>query len=146
MNKQKRVSHPIYGCLPVEVPGFESLAELALDLRRSGNHADDNLWRQFDPVPLDLTHNPWVVLQTVSRDQPERARNFMQATGQPFNVALAVTRAGNLFTTHTAVPGGCVHRAAVSAVRPPADYTARTIPLCAGAAIPLEDARILWQR
>jgi starch phosphorylase len=36
----------------------------------------------------------------------ERARNFMDETGQPFEVALAVTRAGNLFTTHTAVPAG----------------------------------------
>jgi starch phosphorylase len=36
----------------------------------------------------------------------ERARSFMQATGQPFNVALAVTRAGNHFTTHTAVAAG----------------------------------------
>jgi starch phosphorylase len=30
----------------------------------------------------------------------------MQETGQPFDVALAVTRAGNLFTTHTAVAAG----------------------------------------
>ncbi len=36
----------------------------------------------------------------------ERARSFMEKTGQPFDVALAVTRAGNLFTTHTAVPAG----------------------------------------
>ena len=36
----------------------------------------------------------------------ERARTFMNETGQPFEVALAVTRAGNLFTTHTAVPAG----------------------------------------
>jgi starch phosphorylase len=36
----------------------------------------------------------------------ERARNFMEETGQPFDVALAVTRAGNLFTTHTAVEAG----------------------------------------
>jgi starch phosphorylase len=36
----------------------------------------------------------------------ERARTFMKATGQPFDAALAVTRAGNLFTTHTAVPAG----------------------------------------
>jgi starch phosphorylase len=42
--------------------------------------------------------------------------------------------------------GGFVYRAAVSAGRPPADYTARVIPHCDGAAIPLEDARILWQR
>ena len=30
----------------------------------------------------------------------------MNETGQPFEVALAVTRAGNLFTTHTAVAAG----------------------------------------
>ena len=36
----------------------------------------------------------------------ERARSFMGKTGQSFEVALATTRAGNLFTTHTAVPAG----------------------------------------
>jgi starch phosphorylase len=36
----------------------------------------------------------------------ERARTFMEDSGQPFDAALAVTRAGNLFTTHTAVPAG----------------------------------------
>jgi starch phosphorylase len=36
----------------------------------------------------------------------ERARSFMTETGQPFAVALAATRAGNLFTTHTAVAAG----------------------------------------
>jgi starch phosphorylase len=41
--------------------------------------------------------------------------------------------------------GGYVYSAAVSATRPPADYTAMLIPHCDGVAIPLEDARILWQ-
>lgn len=36
----------------------------------------------------------------------ERARNFMLKTGKSFDAALAATRAGNLFTTHTAVPAG----------------------------------------
>lgn len=36
----------------------------------------------------------------------ERARQFMADTGQPFDVTLAATRAGNLFTTHTAVTVG----------------------------------------
>lgn len=39
----------------------------------------------------------------------ERARSFMQATGQSFETALAVTRTGNLFTTHTAVTAGFDH-------------------------------------
>jgi starch phosphorylase len=42
--------------------------------------------------------------------------------------------------------GGFIYSAAVSADRPPGDYTARVIPHCDGVAIPLEDARILWQR
>ena len=36
----------------------------------------------------------------------ERARSFMQETAHPFEVAMAATRAGNLFTTHTAVAAG----------------------------------------
>jgi starch phosphorylase len=36
----------------------------------------------------------------------ERARSYMADNGVPFDVALAVTRAGNLFTTHTAVEAG----------------------------------------
>ena len=36
----------------------------------------------------------------------ERARTFMEETGQPFEVALSVTRSGNLFTTHTPVAVG----------------------------------------
>jgi glycogen phosphorylase len=37
-----------------------------------GNHAADQIWRTLDPVLWQLTQNPWVVLQTVSRDQLER--------------------------------------------------------------------------
>jgi len=36
----------------------------------------------------------------------ERALGFMEENGQPFEVALAATRAGNLFTTHTPVAAG----------------------------------------
>ena len=42
--------------------------------------------------------------------------------------------------------GGYDYSAAVSATRPPGDYTARVIPRFEGVAIPLEAARILWQR
>ncbi len=72
MSEQTRVSHPIYNPLPTEIEGFNSLAELALDLRWSWNHATDEVWRQLDPKLWEITHNPWVVLQTVSRDQIER--------------------------------------------------------------------------
>jgi starch phosphorylase len=72
MNKQTRVINPIYSLLPMEVEGFDSLAELALDMRWSWNHAADEVWRELDPALWDLTHSPWGVLQTVSRDRMER--------------------------------------------------------------------------
>jgi starch phosphorylase len=72
MSKQTRVSHPIYSLLPTEIKGFDSLAELALDMRWSWNHAADEVWGELDPALWDLTHNPWGVLQTVSRDRMER--------------------------------------------------------------------------
>ena len=72
MSDQTRVSHPIYNLLPTEIEGFDSLAELALDMRWSWNHATDGVWRTLDPLLWELTQNPWVVLQTASRDQIER--------------------------------------------------------------------------
>jgi starch phosphorylase len=67
-----RASHPAYNLLPTEIDGFDSLAELALDLRSTWNHATDEVWRKLDAELWAITHNPWVVLQTVSRDQIER--------------------------------------------------------------------------
>ena len=71
MSKPTRAAHPLYGLLPTEIEGFESLAELALNMRSSWNHATDGVWRELDPTLWELTHNPWVVLQTASRDRIE---------------------------------------------------------------------------
>src|SRR5437016_4885913 len=70
---KKRVSNPAYSILPVEIEGFDALAELALDLRWSWHHSADSVWRDLDSELWDLTHNPWGVLQTVSRDRIEKA-------------------------------------------------------------------------
>jgi starch phosphorylase len=72
MSEHTRVSHPAYNLLPTEIEGFDSLAELALDMHWSWNHSTDEVWRHLDPRLWEITHNPWVVLQTVSRDQIER--------------------------------------------------------------------------
>lgn len=71
MNNTPRAIHPIYNLLPTEIEGFDSLAELALDLRSSWDHSTDQVWRQLDAELWEITHNPWVVLQTVSREQIE---------------------------------------------------------------------------
>lgn len=69
MNSKIPVSQPLYGLLHTDVEGFDSLAELALDMRSSWNHATDQVWRHLDPVLWELTQNPWAVLQTVSREK-----------------------------------------------------------------------------
>ena len=72
MIDRARAEHPLYGLLPTDIEGYADLAELALDLRWSWNHAADPVWRQLDPELWELTHNAWVVLQTVSRAGIER--------------------------------------------------------------------------
>ena len=69
MSEQTPVRHPKEPPLSTDVEGFDALAELALDMRSSWNHATDQVWRQLDSVLWELTHNPWAVLQTVSREK-----------------------------------------------------------------------------
>jgi glycogen phosphorylase len=73
MNDPLQTGHPKDQLLCSSVAGFDSLSELALNMRSSWNHASDQVWRQLDPVLWDLTRNPWVVVQTVSREKLEQA-------------------------------------------------------------------------
>ncbi|MBF0456659.1 MAG: alpha-glucan family phosphorylase [Nitrospirae bacterium] len=61
MSEQTPVSHPLYN----------SLAELALNMRSSWNHATDEVWRALAPALWELTHDPWIVLQSVSHNRLE---------------------------------------------------------------------------
>ncbi|HXP79733.1 MAG TPA: alpha-glucan family phosphorylase [Verrucomicrobiae bacterium] len=63
------MSSPTYGNRSSETATSDALTELALDLRWSFNHSADKLWERLAPELWDLTHNPWVVLQTVSRER-----------------------------------------------------------------------------
>jgi glycogen phosphorylase len=48
---------------------LETLRELALDLRWAYNHSADHLWERLDPELWDLTHSPWVMLRTLSKEK-----------------------------------------------------------------------------
>jgi starch phosphorylase len=72
MSKETPINQQSYGFLPRDIARFDSLTELALNMRWSWNHATDELWRQLDAALWDITHNPWAVLQTASRDRIER--------------------------------------------------------------------------
>ena len=54
---------------PLDKGVSDALTDLALDLRWSFNHSADQLWEQLDSELWELTHNPWVLLQTVSREK-----------------------------------------------------------------------------
>ena len=69
----KSISHRDNASL-IEPDGYNSLVELALDLRWSWNHGTDVIWKKLDPVLWDLTRNPWAILQTVS---PEKLQFFL---------------------------------------------------------------------
>jgi starch phosphorylase len=71
MDKKTHIGNPIYSFRHVEINGFDSLAELALDMRWTWSHYGDKVWRQLDPELWEMTQNPWVVLQTVSREKLE---------------------------------------------------------------------------
>jgi starch phosphorylase len=72
MSEHTRFSHPIYGLPPTQIEGFDSLAELALDLRWSWNHATSKLWSQLESELWEIKHNTGVVVQTVAVDGIER--------------------------------------------------------------------------
>ncbi|MCL4540695.1 MAG: alpha-glucan family phosphorylase [Bacteroidetes bacterium] len=69
MTDVTKVYNPLSAFMPIDIEGFDSLAELALDLRWSWNHSADELWRQLDTNLWEHTHNPWIVLKMVSRDR-----------------------------------------------------------------------------
>ncbi len=78
--------------------GSELRLKQELVLGIGGWHLMEALGLQPEVCHLNEGHAAFVVL--------ERAASFMKASGLPFAEALAVTRAGNLFTTHTSVAAG----------------------------------------
>ena len=72
MSEAARHAYPLDGLRLRDIEGFKALAELALDLRWSWNHAADAVWQELDPAHWQLTHNPWTLLQTVARERIEQ--------------------------------------------------------------------------
>ena len=63
------LSNPAYTFRPAENAAEDPLAELALDLRWSWNHAADKIWNAIDSELWHATHNPWVVIQAASQEK-----------------------------------------------------------------------------
>jgi len=52
-----------------EIEGFKTLVDLASNLRWSWTYSIDEIWKAIDLDLWNQTHNPWVILQTVSREK-----------------------------------------------------------------------------
>ena len=121
--------------------GFDALKELALDLHWSWNHVTDGVWRQLDPALWELTQNPWVVLQTVSKDKlnsvlanPAFRKNIddlLQSKRQAAEASAWFQK------NHPQSPLKCVAYFSMEYM------LSEALPIYSG--IPLEDPRILWQ-
>ena len=88
--------------LPSASQTSDILAEVALNLRWSWNHSADQLWERLDPELWDLTHNPWFVLQTVSREKLRSVTSdpgFQKLAQEIFQKNLTALEAAEWFQT-----------------------------------------------
>ena len=91
--------------------GMGYLEELAFDLRNSWEHGADDIWRRLDSELWAATHNPQVVLQTVSRTRLRTALAHPEFLERLTSVVLARRRATQAATwferTHPQTPLTC---------------------------------------
>jgi starch phosphorylase len=95
-------------------------------------------------VETDGKHHAFEVQLSIHDLDPEAVRVELYADGVDGDgpVRQEMTRVRRL----VGADGDHTYRAEVPATRPATDYTARVIPDHVGVAVPLETARILWQR
>ncbi len=112
MNQDSQLNHSV--CRPqlMDIDGFESLVELALNMRCAWNHAADKIWRRLDPEQWEITHNPWGILQTVSRNRIEEVtadQEFRQTIAELLRCKQQFKEAPGWFQQHHAdSPLNCV--------------------------------------
>lgn len=90
--------------LPRALPkALEGLAVLALDLRWSWHHGADTLWRQVSPELWEATHNPWLILETISHQRLEalaRDKAFLTRLSEQLAAREAHFSESSWFTQH----------------------------------------------
>jgi hypothetical protein len=117
--------------MSAEIEGFSSLADLALDrdLRRV---PDARLWEMLSACRRWLIDDMHLAARLV-----EGMDVWINTPRRPWEACGRSGMKGEL---------GSPYRAQVPAARPVTDYTPRVIPCYDGVAVPLEEARIQWQR
>lgn len=103
LDSNDAANHPIYRGITAEVYGGDNEMRIKQEivLGIGGWRLLEALNIHPEVCHLNEGHAAFAVL--------ERARSYMGRTGTSFEEALTVTRAGNLFTSHTAVAAGFDH-------------------------------------
>jgi starch phosphorylase len=101
---------------------------------------------RFGAASLETKGTEYVIVVEVFLNDasPDMIRVEVYANGA--NGADAVRQEMTRLRPLPGEAGGYAYSATVSSARPAMDYTARIVPRCDGVAVPLEEARILWQR
>ena len=69
----------LHSSLPSETQASDALTRLALDMSWSWNHSADEIWKRLDPELWELTGNPWLILQSMSKQKLEALkREFLK--------------------------------------------------------------------
>jgi starch phosphorylase len=143
----------------MEIEGFDSLAELALDSRIANKGAVGKQvvdWRHRLEQKWATLHSGEVRVETKGKQHvfaiqvylndldPKSVRLELYADG--VNGGALLRQKMNYLYPLADESGSYLYSATVTAARPAADYVARVIPQGNGIAVPLESAQILWQR
>src|SRR5271165_5171498 len=71
----------LHSRLPSETQASDALTRLALDMSWSWNHSADEIWKRLDPELWELTGNPWLIVQSMSKRKLEALkREFLTDT------------------------------------------------------------------
>ena len=71
----------LHSSLPSETQASDALTRLALDMSWSWNHSADEIWKRLDPELWELTGNPWLIVQSMSKRKLEALkREFLTDT------------------------------------------------------------------
>ncbi|HXB33892.1 MAG TPA: alpha-glucan family phosphorylase, partial [Puia sp.] len=121
LDSNDTANDPVYRGITGEVYGGDNEMRIKQEiiLGIGGWQLLETLGVHPDVCHLNEGHAAFAVL--------ERARNYMVRTGCTFDEALTITRAGNLFTSHTAVAAGFDHFDPMLVARYLGDYATQDL-------------------
>jgi starch phosphorylase len=111
-------------------------------------HALDRHWEslRFGPVRIDSAGGQHAVEAEIVLGDLDPGAVRVELYADPIDGGAAIREEMQLLRALPGAPRRCLYRGTIPAARPASDYTARIIPQHSGLSVPLECARVLWQR